>query len=478
MKQLKFLVITVALAATFSSCKEQKDRVATAMNTEITKDSIWDRADEIVQNIVVPSFPDRTFNITDFGGKADGKTDNTEAFKKAIEECTAKGGGMVLVPQGKFLTGPIHLQSNVNLHLQEGAEVLFTTDKEAYLPVVHTSYEGVEVMNYSPLIYAYGQKNIAVTGKGTFNGQADNSNWWPWVGKDEYGHQKGEPAQNDDNNLPKLRKMSEEGVPVSDRIFGEGHQIRPSFFEAFECENVLVKGVTFKNAPFWILHPIKSKNVTIDGVTVNSHGPNNDGCDPEYSKFVHITNCVFNTGDDCIAIKSGRNEDGRRVAIPSENIVIENCNMKDGHGGVVIGSEISAGVRNIFVRNCKMNSPELERAIRIKTNTKRGGTIENLYVKNLEVGEVKEAVLKINTHYGIYANQEGEFMPVIRNINLEDVTVEKGGKYGILITGREESPVKGVTLKNVTIKGAETPVSVEHSEPVKYENTTINGKKY
>lgn len=478
-KRLYFLILGVLLVG-FSGCKNfSKEASANLADAKMAqKDSVWQKANGIINSIVVPSFLDNSFNIEDYGAKSGGEYDNTRAFEKAINECVSQGGGRVIVPQGKFLTGPIHLKSNVNLHLLEGAEVLFTTDKEAYLPVVHTSYEGVEVMNYSPLIYAYGQKNIALTGKGTFNGQADNTNWWPWVGKDEYGHKEGEPAQNDENNLPSLRQMGEEGVPVSDRVFGKGHQIRPSFFEPFECENVLVKGVTFTNAPFWILHPMKSENVTIDGVTVNSHGPNNDGCDPEYSKYVHITNCVFNTGDDCIAIKSGRNEDGRRVAIPSEDIVIENCNMKDGHGGVVIGSEISAGVRNVFVRNCQMNSPELERAIRIKTNTKRGGTIENLYVKNLKVGEVKEAVLKINTHYGIYANQEGEFMPLIRNIKLQDVSVEKGGEYGILIKGRKESPVKGVSLKNVTIKGTITPVSIEHSEPVSYENTTINGKKY
>src|SRR5690606_10254051 len=215
--------------------------------------------------------------------------------------------------------------------------------------------------------------------------------------------------------------------------------------------------------------------ITVDGVTVRSHGPNNDGCNPEYSKNVHITNCLFDTGDDCIAIKSGRNNDGRRVNIPSENIVVENCEMKDGHGGVVMGSEISAGVRNVYVRNCKMDSPNLDRAIRIKTNTLRGGFVENVFVKNIQVGEVKEAVLKINTYYAIYDNQEGEFIPTIKNIHLEDVQVEKGGKYGILIKGREESPVQNVTIKNVTIKEAETPFLIENSEPVKYINTTING---
>lgn len=441
-------------------------------------DKAWERADNIINNITVPDFPDRIFNVTDYGAKPDGVTNNSEAFRKAIQECTAQGGGKVLVPSGQYLTGPIHLKSNVNFHLAEGAEILFTKDKSAYLPLVHTSYEGMELMNYSPLIYAYGQKNIAVTGKGVFNGQASNENWWPWAGKNVYGYKEGDPRQHDKKNLPRLRQMVANGIPVEERIFGEDHQLRPTFFEPFECENVLVEGVTFTNAPFWIIHPIKCNNVTVDGVTVRSHGPNNDGCDPEYSKNVHIKNSVFDTGDDCIAIKSGRNNDGRRVAIPSENIVVENCEMKDGHGGVVMGSEISAGVRNVFVRNCRMDSPNLDRAIRIKTNTLRGGFVEDVYVKDLQVGQVKEAVLKINTYYGIYDNQEGEFIPTIKNIFLENVQVENGGEYGLLIKGREQSPVQNVRLKNVTIKSTKIPLNIENCEPVIFVNTTINGKKY
>lgn len=438
----------------------------------------WQRADEIVENIIVPDFSDRTFNVNDYGAVADGQENDSEAFRKAIEACNAAGGGKVLVPAGRYLTGPIHLKSNVNFHLAEGAEILFTKDKSAYLPMVHTSYEGVELMNYSPLIYAFEQENIAVTGKGIFNGQASNDNWWQWVGKDEYGYREGMPKQTDEQNLPRLRKMNEEGIPVAERKFGDGYNLRPTFFEPFSCENVLVQGVTFTNAPFWVMHPIKCNNVTIDAVTVRSHGPNNDGCDPEYSKNVLIKNSIFDTGDDCIAIKSGRNEDGRRVAIPSENIVVQNCEMKDGHGGVVMGSEISAGVRNVFVRNCQMDSPNLDRAIRIKTNTLRGGFVEDVYVKDLQVGQVKEAVLKINTYYGIYANQEGDYIPSIKNITLENVRVENGGKYGLLIKGRESSPVQNVKLKNVTIKSTETPLEVENCEPITFINTTINGKEY
>ena len=444
----------------------------------VEKPDTFAAADSIIKNINVPTFPDKTFNIVDFGAVSDSTINSSEAFKKAIDSCAKVGGGKVIVPSGKFLTGPIYIKSNVNLHLEEGSEVLFSTNTKDYLPVVHTSYEGQELMNYSPLIYSYKEKNIAVTGKGTFNGQASNDNWWAWCGKDVYGYVDGTPKQQDDHNLPRLWKMSDDNVPVSERIFGEGHQLRPQFIQPFECENVLIQGVTFTNAPFWVIHPIKSNHVTVDGVTVKSHGPNNDGCDPEYAKNVHIKNCIFDTGDDCIAIKSGRNNDGRVVNIPSENIVVENCDMKDGHGGVVMGSEISAGVRNVYVRNCKMDSPELDRAIRIKTNTLRGGFVENVFVRDIQVGQVKEAVLKINTYYGTYANQEGNFMPSIKNIHLENITVENGGEFGVLIKGRPESPVQNVTLTNVHIKGAKTDLSVENSEPIIFKNTTINGKNY
>lgn len=476
MNSFRLLTLCLLLCG-LNSCKNSSTESDKDIVQETSQESPWDKADEIIKNITVPTFPDKEFNVHDYGAKADGTTDSSQAFADAIAACNEAGGGRVVVPAGKYLTGPIHLKSNVNFHLEDGAEILFSKNKSDYLPVVHTSYEGMEMMNYSPLIYAYKQKNIAVTGNGTFNGQAGNEHWWPWKGAERYGYKEGEPNQGDEHNLPRLSKMVEDGVAVEERVFGAGHQFRPTFFEPFESENVLIKDVKFINAPFWVMHPIKSNNVTVDGVTVESHGPNNDGCNPEYSKNVHITNCLFDTGDDCIAIKSGRDNDGRRVGIKSENIVVENCIMKDGHGGVVMGSEISGGVSNVYVRNCKMNSPNLDRAIRIKTNTRRGGTIENIYVKNIEVGQVKEAVLKINTHYAIYNNQEGEHIPVIRNIYLEDINVENGGEYGILIKGREESLVKNVNLTNVHIKNAETPLSVEHSEPITYKNVTINGKQ-
>ncbi|WP_340156070.1 glycoside hydrolase family 28 protein [uncultured Winogradskyella sp.] len=434
----------------------------------------WSLMNDIIASVSVPEFPDATFNIIDFGANPDGITFNTEAFKKTIATCAEKGGGQVLVPKGKYLTGAIHLDNNINLHLEEGAEILFSTNPNDY-PIVPTSYEGVELMNYSPLIYANKKTNIAVTGKGVLNGQAGNDNWWSWCGKDEYGWKNGMPKQKDSLSLPRLMDMGQNGTPLNERLFGEGHYLRPTFLEPYECSNVLIQGVKIVNAPFWIIHPFKSNNVIIDGVTVESHGPNNDGCDPEYCKNVIIKNCTFNTGDDCIAIKAGRDAEGRRVAIKTENIVVQNCKMIDGHGGVVIGSEMSAGVSNVYVDNCTMDSPNLDRAIRLKTNSRRGGIIDGVYVRNLEVGQVKEAVLKLNMFYATYTNQTGEFIPEIKNIWLENVTVKNGGEFGILAKGYKESPIKNVTLRNVNIEKVESAFSLENVSNLKLIDTYING---
>lgn len=452
----------------FISCGIKKQK-------EITNNSPWKSMQLVIKSVKVPTFNTTKYLVTDYGAKADGIFDNTKAFKEAIQTCSKNGGGIVIVPSGKYYTGPIHLENDVNFHLEEGAEILFSTKPSDY-PIVHTSFEGTELMNYSPLVYAYKKHNVAVTGKGTLNGQATKENWWPWCGASSYGWKKGIPSQSDPLNRPRLVDMAEEGVAVSDRVFGEGHYIRPNFVEFFECTDILLKDVTIINAPFWVIHPIKSTNVTIDGVTVRSHGPNNDGCDPEYSKNVIIKNCTFDTGDDCIAIKAGRDADGRRVAIKSENIVVQNCTMFDGHGGVTIGSEISAGVSNVYVENCIMNSPNLDVAIRLKTNSRRGALIENFYVRNIEIGQVKEAVLKVDMFYNVHGNQTGNFIPRIENISLENVKVKNAGKYSILAKGYKESPIKNITFKNVTIEKVGTPFSIENVFNLNFIDTHINGE--
>jgi polygalacturonase len=431
----------------------------------------WDTLDEILTLIVEPTFSDNEFDITSFGAVGDGITDCTNAFKNAINVCSNSGGGKVIVPDGTFLTGPIYLKSHVNLFVSKNAIVKFSDDKNKYLPVVFTRWEGVECMNYSPCIYAFEEENIAITGEGILDGQGSSNNWWSWKGNKDHGWTDGTPNQKKDRDL--LFEMAEKNVPPEERIFGDGHYLRPNFFQPYKSKNILVDGVTFKDSPMWFIHPVLCENVTVKNVTVEGLGPNNDGCNPESSKNVLIKNCYFNTGDDCIAIKSGRNNDGRRINVPSENIIIQNCTMKEGHGGVVIGSEISGGVRNIFAENCVMNSPNLDRAIRIKTNAVRGGIIENLFVRNVTVGEVKEAVLKINFYYE--EGEKGNFLPVLRNINLSNVTSEKS-EYAIWIKAFENSPAENIKLENCIFKNVEKDNILENVKSIKTESVIINNK--
>jgi polygalacturonase len=421
----------------------------------------WSVVPQIVARIEPPRFPDREFNIADFGAVADGQNDCRAAIDKAIAACHEGGGGRVVVAAGDWLVrGPIHLKSGVNLHLEAGAVVRFSTEPADYLPVVLTRFEGNELMNYSPLIYAYEQENIAITGAGVFDGQAAEDRWWPWKGKSR-------PATpNQLKDVEALRQMGEDNVPVEKRVFGSGHYLRPNFVQPYRCKNVLIEGVTFTNSPMWILHPVLCENVTIRGVTVESHGPNSDGCDPESCRDVLIDNCTFDTGDDCIAIKSGRNADGRRLGVPSENIIVRGSTMRDGHGGVVLGSEMSVGIRNVFVEDCRMDSPNLDRAIRLKSNSLRGGYLENLFVRNIRVGQVKEAVVRINL---LYEGGVGEHYPAVRNIRIEGVSSNKSGRPFYLV-GLEQAKIQDVVIENCTFKNAAKPSVFENVEELVLRN--------
>lgn len=431
----------------------------------------WDQVDQIKKNIVPPVFPEKDFLITNFGAVGNGSTDCTEAFAKAIAACSEAGGGRVVVPAGVYMTGAVHLKSNVNLHISENAVVKFSTDPKNYLPLVFTRWEGVECMNYSPLIYAYEQENIAITGKGVLDGQGANENWWSWKGNKVDGWKEGMPRQKEGRD--KLFQMAENNVPPEERIMGEGFYLRPSFVQPYKCKNILIEGVTFKNSPMWFLNPVLSNNITIRGLRIEGLGPNNDGCNPESSKDVLIQNCYFDTGDDCIAIKSGRNNDGRRINVPSENIIVEGCEMKEGHGGVVIGSEISGGVRNVFAQNCVMDSPNLERALRIKTNSVRGGVIENIYMRNVQVGQVSDAVILVDFQYE--EGDAGNFTPTVRNIHVKNLTSSKS-KYALRMRGYERAPITGLVLENCIFENAEKDNIVEFVKDPVFNKVIVNGK--
>lgn len=417
----------------------------------------WAEVPRILARTKPPVFPSRDFAITSFGAEGDNKTDCTEAFRKAIEACHKAGGGRVVVPAGEFSTGAIHLKSNVNLHIKKDATVRFSRDITKY-PIVLTRFEGVELMNFSPFIYALEQENIAITGQGTLDGNADAEHWWNW----KRSHER-----------EALFEMAESGVPVSKRVFGEGHYLRPNFIQPYRCKNVLVEGVTLLRSPMWQVHPVLCTNVTVKGLHIVASGPNTDGCDPESCRDVLIKDCRFDTGDDCIAIKSGRNADGRRVNVPSENIVIQGCRMKDGHGGVTIGSEISGGCRNVFAENCEMDSPNLDNAVRIKNNSMRGGLVENVFVRDITVGQVAKAVVSIDFYYE--EADKGRFTPIVRNVEVRNLKATKA-EYPLCLRGFENAPIYDVRIEDCEFETVNKANVVENVKNLQLRNVRVSGK--
>ncbi len=425
---------------------------------------------KILARIRAPRFRRRDFSVLNYGAVADGKTLATEAITKAIDACAKGGGGRVVIPPGEYLTGAIHLKSNVNLHVSKGAYVRFSMNPKDYLPIVHTRWEGMELMHISPLVYAYEQTNIAITGEGTLDGQG-KSYFWKWHGNPRYGGNPDVISQK--AARARLYEMMEKGVPVKERIFGEGHYLRPQFIQPYKCKNVLIEGVTIVDSPMWEVHPVLCENVIVRGLNITSHGPNNDGCDPESCKDVLIENCYFDTGDDCIAIKSGRNSDGRRINVPTENIIVRNCVMKDGHGGITVGSEISGGVRNLFAENNNLDSANLWTALRVKNNASRGGLLENMYFRNTIVGEVSRAVVEIDFNYE--EGGKGEHTPVVRNYVVDGLTCRKGNR-AVDLQGLDKAPIYDVKLKNCSFETLDKPSVIKNVKGLEMVSVKVGGK--
>lgn len=394
---------------------------------------------------------------------------------------TKKKNESLVLCQGVFLSSAITLLSNVNLHLKDGSTILFSQNTTAY-PNVFTRLGGIELMNFSPFIYAFEAENIAITGTGVLNGNADCEHWWPWKGRNNNlellcGIIEGFPTEEAD--VAALTEMAEQNVPVEQRIFGEGHYMRPVFVQPYRSKNILIEDVTFLRSPNWILNPVLCENVIVRGVTINSTGPNSDGCNPESSKDVLIENVRFITGDDCIALKSGRNADGRRINVKSENIVIQNCVMENGHGGFTIGSEISGGVENVFCQNCSMNSPDLEQALRFKNNAVRGGLIEDIFIRNIHIPELytgasasRGMVLSIDFFYEEGPN--GNYSPVVRNVDIRNVTSSRSN-YALYLRGFPTDHITNVRLYNCHFYDVIRGNIIEYVDNLGLFNVTVNG---
>ncbi len=446
----------------------------------------WDslRYQQIERSIQQPSFGNAEVVITRYGALSTASAaHNQKAIQKAINQCSRQKGGRVVIPAGqRFLTGAIEMKSGVHLVVEEGAVLEFVFEPKLY-PIVETSWEGLDCYNLSPCIYAFKAKDIAITGKGTIDGGGNRSTWWPWCGAAKYGWKEGIVSQKS-GARQRLMKNGEDGEPMLDskgrrstlRTFRATDGLRPQLIGFNQCERVLIEDVTLLRSPFWVVHPLKCQDVTMRRVHINNDGPNGDGCDPESCDRVLIEDCFFNTGDDCIAIKSGRNRDGRQRNMPSQNIIIRRCTMKNGHGGVVIGSEISGGCKNVFAHDCVMDSSQLERVLRIKTNSCRGGVIEDIFVKDIQVGQCGESVLKINLDYEHNEVCCRGYYPTVKKVLMENVTCEHS-KYGVQVIGLEEGTyVEDITVRYCHFNGVEQGNIIKgKTRNIVYDKLKMNG---
>ena len=381
--------------------------------------------------------------ITDFGAVKGDKEKTSTAIENAISKANETGGGVVIIPEGEWLTKKIHFKSNVALHLEKGAVLLFSENPDDYLPAVHSTWEGMECYNYSPLIYAYQCKNIAITGEGEIKAKMDI--WKQWFTRP--------PAHME--SIKRLYNWAWNYTPVQERnMVNDTSHLRPQFIQFNRCENILLQGITITNSPFWTIHPYLSKNVVIRNVKVYAHGHNNDGVDPEMSQNVLIEDCVFDQGDDAIAIKSGRAPEGWRLKTPSKNIVIRNLTVKNGHQLVAIGSELSGGIENVFIDNCTViDGAKLNHLLFIKTNERMGGYVKNIYASNIKSGKIDLGILGIETDVlyqwrTLVPTYEKRLTP-IKDVFLTNITAGNV-KFVSRVLGQKELPVKNVSLKNIT----------------------------
>lgn len=417
----------------------------------------WTQLPGILADIIPPVFPANDFNVLHYGAVGDSKTDCKAAFDAAIAACHTAGGGRVIVPSGTYLMdGPIHLLSNVNLHVEAGATIRFSAVPENYLPPVEVRWQGIRCMNYSPFIYAYQQENIAVTGSGTIDGQQQQV-WGAWAN-----------IQNPD--WLQLEQMAQDAVPVSQRLFGTGHYLRPGLFEPYDCKNILVEGVTFQGSAFWTMHPTFCYNVTIQGVTVLPGGLNDDGCDPESCHNVLIKDCSFRTNDDSVSLKAGRHLDVTSSDTCS-NIVLQNCKAQSGWSAFTIGSQTDASISNVFIEDCVAS--DCIAAYYIKTNSAIGGSVENIYIRSSQAITCHHLLLIETGYSGVTG---GPYPPHLRNIQMDSMTCQDCSVTAFDIIGDHRAPIEGVYLSNIAIQSTKVLAGIHNVQNLQTANITLDGR--
>jgi len=445
-------------------------------------------------------FPNNEVSVTDFGAKGDGIFDNTEAFAKAIDAVSTKGGGTVVVPMGQWLTGPIVFKSNINLHLDKGALIAFSKDKNKY-PLVKTIFEGVETRRCMSPLTARDVKNVAITGEGVIDGGGDvwravNKNkttepqWKALVASGGVLNDKGTVWYPSESYKKATSIIVEQNIPnvtTEEGWLAIRDFLRPVMLSFVSCQNVLLDGVTFQNSPSWCLHPLMCQNVQVLNVNVRNpwYAQNGDAIDLESCKNSLIYNSTFDAGDDGICIKSGKDADGRKRGVPTENLVVYKCVVFHGHGGFVVGSEMSGGVKNVYVDNCLFLGPET--GLRFKSKRGRGGVVENIYISNINMLNIETDAVIFDLFYGGNHGKEAmseengqnrslipvtEETPSFKDIYIKNITCNGAGR-ALFFNGLPEMNVKNINLENMTIT-SENGATLNESDGIKMKNITIN----
>lgn len=415
--------------------------------------------DSLQQIITGATKSGKTYDITKYGARGDGKKDCKPVFDKIMNIARKKGGAHVVVPKGVYqLNGPIHLADNVCLELQEGSTLRFSAEPHHYLPAVKTSWEGTYLYNYSPFIYGYGLKNVSIVGKGVIDGNCAET-FATWKPLQKAGQMRS-------------RDMNHQGVPVEDRRFGEGDYLRPHLIQLYNCKGVTIEDVFVTNSPFWCIHLLDCENIICRGIRYDAKLVNNDGIDLECSRNVLIEDVHFNNGDDNVAIKSGRDNDGWTHGKPSENIIVRNCHFKGLHA-VVIGSEMSAGVQNVFVENCDY-AGYCKRGLYIKTNPDRGGFVKNIYVNNCVFDEVEDLFYVTSMYAG--EGLDNNHFTEIDNLYVNGIKCRKVRQAALVLQGTPQKPIRNVKFQNIEVGECKNAMSFENTEPVQISNCFIGGK--
>ena len=471
MRSHYFIFLLIALLAC-NTMTTQTEHFTTERAGELDREG-WAGVPAILERITPPEFPARNFNVRDFGAEGDSISNDLPALLKAVTTCAGEGGGKVVIPPGQyFLKGPIHLKSNVNLYLEEGARIFFSQESSDYLPAVKVRWEGTVCYNYSPLIYGYQLTNVAITGRGLIDGAARE---WSVAWR---------KLQKPDKD--RLRQMGNDTIPETHRVFANGyldldgdgsddghgdnlqHYLRPTLIELYECRNILLENFSIKESPFWTVHPVFSKNITIRNLKVTGDVLNDDGIDPDSCEDVLIEGCEIQTRDDAISVKAGRDQDAWHRP-GSKNIIIRNNQLLSGVNALCIGSEMSGGVSHIFAeKNYIANG---RHAINFKCNLDRGGQVQNIFIRNMEIESCRDAMLIFHMDYHGYRGNH--FPTKFNDFYVSNITCGKVDKKPFKIVGVPDQPIERIYVKDVTIQQAGEESEFEFAENMIFENVKV-----